>query len=108
MKRPFTPWLQASLACLGLVVWLSACVSGPPLPTVASVDLERFQGDWFVVAHIPAGAEKEAYNGVETYRLREDGKIATTYAFRDGGFDGPLEILEPVGRVRDKETNATW
>lgn len=99
---------MSSLLFGSLLALLAACTSQPPLPTVPEVDLERFAGDWFVVAHIPAGSEEEAHNGVESYALREDGKIATTYAFRDGGFDGPLEVMEPVGRVRDRDTNATW
>jgi apolipoprotein D and lipocalin family protein len=79
-----------------------------PLPTVQDVDLERFMGDWFVLAHIPASIERKAYNAVESYALRDDGKIATTYVFRKGGFEGPLKEYRPVGTVRDRETNATW
>ncbi|MCB9908183.1 MAG: lipocalin family protein [Planctomycetes bacterium] len=78
------------------------------MPTVPAVDLERFMGDWFVIEAIPASSEREAYNGVESYRMREDGQIATTYAFRDGGFDGKLKVMEPVGCVDNKTTNATW
>ena len=90
------------------IVLFATCTSPPPLPTVDKVDLPRFMGDWFVVGHIPAGAEEEAFNGVETYELRQDGYIATTYAFREGGFDGPVEVLEPTGAVEDETTNATW
>ena len=87
---------------------LAGCASQPPLPTVPHVDLPRFMGDWFVVAHIPAPGETEAYNGVESYELRPDGTIATTYAFRDGGFEGDLEVMRPNAVVWDTTTNATW
>jgi apolipoprotein D and lipocalin family protein len=93
---------------LTLVLGLLGCSSNPPLPTVAAVDLQRFMGPWFVLAHIPAGAEKNGYNGVESYELRPDGKVGTTYVFRKGGFDGKLETMRPVGRVVDKTTNAAW
>ena len=57
---------------------------------------------------VPAGAEKNAYNGVESYALDEDGRVLTSYVFREGGFDGPLDVTEPVGKVKDRVTNATW
>lgn len=98
-------WLSAALVPLAA---LFCCSSGPPLPTVAHVDLPRFMGDWYVVAHIPASSEARAFNAVESYRLAEDGTIATTYAFRDGGFDGPIEVMKPSAVVRDSSTNATW
>ena len=87
---------------------LSACSSHPPLPTVASVDLQRFMGSWYVVAHIPASSEVRAHNAIENYRLEGDGTIATTYAFRDGGFDGPITVMEPSAIVRNRKTNAEW
>jgi apolipoprotein D and lipocalin family protein len=95
------------LAGSGLML-LAGCSSHPPLPTVPHVDLPRFMGRWYVIAHIPASSEANAYNGVESYVLQDDGTIATTYAFRDGGFDGPLEVMEPNAVVRDRQTNATW
>ncbi|MCA8941704.1 MAG: lipocalin family protein [Planctomycetes bacterium] len=88
---------------------LSGCSSHPPLPTVDSVDLERFMGDWYVLAHIPASVEREAFNGVESYRLGDDGRtVETTYTFRKGGFDGAVEVLQPTGYVENTATNATW
>jgi apolipoprotein D and lipocalin family protein len=95
------------LALAGLC-GLAACHGQPPLPTVPRVDLPRFLGDWYVIAHIPASSEANAHNAVESYAAGPDGTIATTYAFRDGGFDGPFEVMRPNAIVRDRATNATW
>ena len=83
-------------------------LSKPPIQTVPYVDLERFMGDWYVIASIPTFVEREVYNGIETYELNEDGTIATTFRFNQGGFDGPLKEYHPKGFVRDKQTNAVW
>ncbi|MCC6409715.1 MAG: lipocalin family protein, partial [Planctomycetes bacterium] len=74
------------------------------------VDVPRFMGDWYVLGAIPASQEANAFNGVETYRLRPgtDDVIETTYVFRDGGFDGELVKLEPVGYVDDEGDGARW
>ena len=65
-------------------------------------------GDWYVLAHIPASIERDAYNAVESYRLDDDGSIDTTYVFNVGAFDGPRKELNPRGFVHDPETNADW
>ena len=51
------------------------------MPTVGHVDLTSFSGDWFVIAHIPASLEKNAFNAVESYRVAEDGTIETTWPY---------------------------
>ncbi len=65
-------------------------------------------GPWYVIANIPTFLEKEAYNAVETYRLNDDGTIATTFTFRKGGFDGKEKEYNPKAFVLDTETNARW
>lgn len=97
----------ARCGALGLFLVLVGCASHPPLPTVEDLDLERFMGDWYVQAHIPVGSEKNAYNGVESYALGDDGRVLTSYVFREGGFDGELEVMEPVGFV-SKGSSAVW
>ena len=78
------------------------------METVSYVDLERFMGDWYVIANIPTFLEKGAHNAVESYAMNEDGTIATTFVFRDGGFDGKEKEYHPKGLVLDKRTNARW
>ncbi len=80
----------------------------PPMPTVPKVDLERYMGEWYVIANIPTSYEKEAHNARESYRLNPDGTIATTFTYRKGGFDGPLKTMKPKGWVRDPGSNAAW
>ena len=87
---------------------LVACSSEKPLETVESVDLERFMGDWYVIANIPTSIESDAYNAVETYRLDDDGSIATTFTFNEGGFNGEKKTYTPRGFVRNRESNAEW
>ncbi len=95
-------------AALLILSLLGGCMSTAHLPTVDHVDLPKFMGDWYVLAHVPAGAEREAYDAIESYQLESDGTIATTYTFRVGGFDGPIKTLRPKGFVYDRQTNAEW
>lgn len=97
------------LVTLAAMLGLAGCQSLPvsPIRTETSVDLNRFMGDWYVIANIPTFIEKGAYNAVESYRLTPDGKVATHFRFRDGGFDGPLKVYQPTGYVRH-ENNAVW
>ncbi len=92
-----------ALAALGL-----DAAGRPPVPTVPKVDLERYMGEWYVIANIPTSYEKEAHNARESYRLNPDGTIATIFTYRKGSFDGPLKTMRPKGFVRDPESNAAW
>ena len=61
--------LMKALLLLSLLL-ISSCRSVPNLPpigTVASVDLTRFAGDWFVIANIPTFIETQAFNAIESY-----------------------------------------
>ena len=78
------------------------------LTPVASVDLDRFMGDWYVIANIPTFLEKGAHNAVENYTLNEDGTVATTFTFREDSFDGKQKEYSPRGFVKDDPSNALW
>jgi apolipoprotein D and lipocalin family protein len=94
---------------MSLFSLLGACRSShPPLTTEKSVDLQRFMGDWYVIANIPTSLERGAHNAVESYRLEADGTIATTFTFRDGSFDGKVKRYCPRGYVGEDPSKAVW
>lgn len=94
---------------VALLALLTACQTmHEPLPTVNKVDLQKFMGDWYVIASIPTFIEKDAYNAVESYRLTEDGTVETTFTFEAGVFGGKKKIYRPTGYIRDTQSNAVW
>ena len=52
------------------------------MKTVDYVDLEKFMGDWYVIANIPTFIEKGAVNAIESYQLDSNGRVKTTFTFR--------------------------
>jgi len=102
--------LARSALVLPFTALLCSCAGSrlPPTETVPQVELSRFMGDWFVIACIPTFIEKNAYNAIESYRLAEDGTVATTFTFRDGSFEGELKRYTPRGFIVDKSSNAVW
>lgn len=106
-KLSFKTFLLA--ASLAIMILVDGCASNEvPLPRAAYVDVDRFMGRWYVHGYTPIMVDKEAHNAVEHYRLDDEGKIQTTYQFRDGAYDGELKTYTPVGWVHDTDTNAEW
>jgi apolipoprotein D and lipocalin family protein len=100
-----------------LTAGLTSCQNGQsvkvatlePLQAMSRpIELAKFMGDWYVIAHIPTFIEKEAYNAVESYKLKDDGTIATTFTFNQGRSDGPVKTYRPRGWVHNHETRTEW
>lgn len=79
-----------------------------PIAPVPQVVLPRFMGDWYVIAHIPSFVERNAYDAVESYAMRPDGRIQTTFRYRNKSFDAPLKTMRPVGTIEPGTGNAVW
>ncbi len=97
-----------SILIIMLLGIATGCQTMRPIQTVEKVDLKRFMGDWYVIASIPTFIEKEAFNAVESYRLDDDGTVATTFRFNKGSYDGPIKEYTPRGIIRDRDSNAVW
>ncbi len=65
-------------------------------------------GEWYVIASIPTHFERNAFNAVEKYTLRQDGNVDTSFRFRDDGFDTPVKTIHSTGYVQDGTGNAVW
>ena len=87
---------------------LVGCSSHPPIRTEKNVDIKRFMGDWYVIANIPTFIEEGAHNAIESYKLNDDGSIATTFTFFQDAFDGEKKIYQPTGYITDKDSRAVW
>jgi apolipoprotein D and lipocalin family protein len=103
--------MSTSRCLLGALALLAMGCQSParvPQPTVSEVDLERFMGDWYVIATIPTPFERGAYNALEQYAMNDDGTIATTFSYNRDAFDGPRKTMHAKGFVRDHSSNAIW
>lgn len=103
--------LRASGALLlGLALFAGAARAGtlPPIRPVPQVDLPRFMGTWYLVASIPTGYERDAWNAVQTYTLQPDGNIHTTLRFNKGAADGPLKQIHATAYVHSGSGGAMW
>ena len=97
-----------SIILAALLLIGTGCQTMKPIHTVDKVDLNRFMGDWYVIASIPTFIEKDAFNAMESYRIDDDGTVAATFRFNKGSLDGPLKQYNPRGFIRDKQSNAVW
>ena len=92
-----------------LFLILSACTTHKnELRTVEFLDIEKFMGDWYVIANIPTFLEKDIFNAIEKYSLNSDGTISTEFSFNKGSFEGERKAFNPRGFIKDKNTNALW
>ena len=96
------------LLMLASVLSLVACADRDPLETVNYVDMDKFMGDWYVIANIPTMFEKNAYNPIESYRLDAEGNVETTFTFNNGSFEGEEKVMTAKGFIKNKHTNAEW
>lgn len=99
--------------CLAGLCLLAGCASFSPrdassVPLVPHVDLQRFAGDWYVIAQIPTALDAGVANAVEHYDLDADGRILTTYTARKGGFDGEVQTFTPTTEIMPDSGNALW
>ena len=91
-------------------LFLAGCATvSRPLPAaVATVDLDRYMGRWYVISHVPYFLEKGKVASYDTYARRSDGRLTNNFTFREQTVDGPEKTWEGVARVVDPVSNATW
>merc|ERR1711879_884214 len=82
--------------------------SEPFHETVPYVDMDRFSGDWHVIALIPTSFEKGAEDGIENYSFDDEGNIRVEYTFKKGRRELKERVMYQKGWIYDNETNAEW
>lgn len=74
-----------------------------PLKTVPYVDLQRYLGKWYDIAHFPQSFQKGCSCTTAEYSLKEDGNILVINSCNK---DGKTKVSKGVAKVKDKESNA--
>jgi len=92
---------------LSLVLTGCAKTTREPMQPVSHLNIERFMGDWYVLANIPTFPERGALNPIERYELNPDGTIKTTFSFINSK-SGEARELNAKGFVREGTSNAVW
>ena len=91
------------------IALVSACqAANPPLETVDHVDLERFMGDWYVIANIPTFVEKGLTTPWSHTAWTTTGRSPRRSPFAKTASTAKRRRYTPRGFVRDTETNAEW
>jgi apolipoprotein D and lipocalin family protein len=95
------------LCGLSAVLLLGCEGKSPPLP-LASVDLDRMYGGWYIVATIPNGFERGIVAPYDVYSRRPDGDIREDFYARRGGFSAPVKHYVVHDWVLPGTGNASW
>ncbi len=96
------------LVCL--LALLSGCSTfqkTEPVPLAQRVDLEKFIGEWYVIASMPTLIDRKAYNATKTYSRAERG-INIHYHFTVDAFDGPERNYNTRAMVDNPGINTDW
>jgi lipocalin len=71
------------------------------LPSVANLDLKRWEGPWYELARIPVPIGRDWANTVETYTSKGDGSYSVVYEGSKGSPQGAHRSLRQRLRIPD-------
>jgi apolipoprotein D and lipocalin family protein len=91
---------------LSAALALGACKQEPPLETVPSVDLNRFQGRWFEIAHLPRPTQVNCTGTTANYAVTSATTLTLVHQCNVGGLDGPVRQVAANAVVRDPRATA--
>ncbi len=78
------------------------------LETISNVNLNKFMGNWYVIACIPTILEKNIVNAIENYSLNENNEIETTFSFRKKSVLNPVKTYKSKAIILNEKNNSEW
>ena len=78
------------------------------LKVVSNLDLHKFQGVWYEIAHNPWFPEDNCFAMIAHYKLIEDNKIEVTNICRKNGFDGEISKITGKAWLVDPIITSKW
>ncbi len=97
--------LYATAMIILPLVSLAVAQKGSDLPTVVSVDIKRYAGQWYEIAKYPNKFQKKCVaNTTATYALKDNGRISVINSCLQK--DGRTQVAKGEAKIQDKATNA--
>ena len=112
--RRITNSLLLAASALAMVLIAGCATPYNPNPrrdapqTLATLDLPRYMGHWYNVAHIPYFAERGMVGSYSEWTLRPDGQINDVYVGRKHTFETEESRDNFVDTVEPDSGNARW
>jgi apolipoprotein D and lipocalin family protein len=78
------------------------------LKVVSNLDLHKFQGVWYEIAHNPWFPENNCFAMIAHYKLIEDNKIEVTNICRKHGFDGEISKITGKAWLAEPIITSKW
>jgi apolipoprotein D and lipocalin family protein len=78
------------------------------LEVVSSLDLKKFQGTWYEIAHNPWFPEKGCFYMIANYKLTKENNIKVTNICRKNGMDGQISKVSGIAWLVDPKIKAKW
>ena len=83
--------------------------TGSQVKTVESVDIQKFMGDWYVLAGRFTFLEKDVHNALERYTWnKEEDRIDVAFTYNKGSLTGPIKSIPQKGWIFDQKSKAHW
>jgi apolipoprotein D and lipocalin family protein len=77
--------------------------------TVQKVEIEKFMGDWYVLAGRFTFLDVDVHNALERYAWNQDEqRIDVDFTYNKGSLTGPQKLIPQKAWVYDQETKAHW
>ncbi|HMI87517.1 MAG TPA: lipocalin family protein [Polyangiaceae bacterium] len=93
--------MKTRFAVLALSIAAATACNQAPLDVVESVDLQRFQGDWYEIAKLPRVTQADCTGTTARYELKSDRELVVTNVCHLGSLDGSRRQVVAAARVPD-------
>jgi apolipoprotein D and lipocalin family protein len=95
------------MLAIGLCLTASALAGGPAIP-LASVDLSRMYGAWYIVATIPNLLEKGMVEPLDVFSPGANGSVHENFSMRRGSFEAAARHYSGRILIRQNSHDAYW
>ena len=97
--------LARAVTVAGLLSCSALACNRETLDAAPSVDLARFQGKWFEVAHLPRPTQRDCSGTTATYTMQADGQLKFVHecTLGDGSYHGSTamaRVADPVNPAK--------